>query len=291
MSNPLTRSQAKTWTIGAQAGALIFVLGGVAVGMGFVGPSEHEQGTTLEIIRAKALPAGGQATGKDNEQREIDPNRSIDVDTIGLAERLSLLDNAPQITPKPVEPTTEVPDEGGDENTPTVDDANLIRRVKYIGFINSSNSQHAFIRIDGKQRIVSVGETAKAGDDQFEDVKILRVTPDYIRVGDDVGNAVIELADKSGPAVTMVNGTDLEVVESETKSDSLLTPEEEAYIASLPARQQQNARRRLEREKRGLSPENENRRPTPEPLVRIRGNAAENNQPAEVRRRQDRRDD
>lgn len=288
MSSPLTRSQAKTWTIGAQVGALVCVLGAVAVGV--VGLDPHEQGATLELARANALPTDGRNANKTKQQREIDPFRSQDVDTLGLAERLALLDNAPNIPvdlPDDNEPTTGDPEP---TNGPSIDDANLVRRVKYIGFINSSATQHAFIRIDGKQRIVSVGQTARAGDDQFDDVEIIRVTPDFIRISDGVGRADIRLATKSGPSVTMVDGSGVETVAAAPTNGSLLTAEEEAYIESLPARQRQPARRRLEREKRGLPPENENRRPTPEPLVRIRGNASVENQPANVQRRDQRND-
>lgn len=287
MTNPLTRSQAKTWTIGAQAGALLCVLGAVAVGM--VGLPEHEKGATLTKTRNNALPLGTTPGAGDSDQREIDPYRSQSVDTIGLAERLSLLDNAPNIPQEPVEPIIE--DEDEDDDLPSVDDANLLRRIKYVGFINSSSSQHAFIRIDGKQRIVSVGQIAKAGEDQFEDVRIDRVTPNYIRVSDENGDATIDLASKTSAAVTMVNGDDVAPIAVQPESGSLLTPEEEAYIESLPPRQRQPARRRLEREKRGLPPENENRRPTPEPLVKIRGNTSVDGQPANVQRRNDRRDD
>jgi hypothetical protein len=289
MSTPLTRSQAKTWTIGAQVGALVCVLGAVAVGV--VGLDPHEQGAALEVARANALPMTGSNANSKKQQREIDPYRSQSVDTLGLAERLALLDNAPNI---PVEQQTgdEDPTTGNPEpeDGPSIDDANLVRRVKYIGFINSSTTQHAFIRIDGKQRIVSVGQTARAGDDQFDDVEIIRVTPDFIRISDGIGRADIRLATKSGPAVTMVDGTEIETVAATPTNGSLLTAEEEAYIESLPPRQRQPARRRLEREKRGLPPENENRRPTPEPLVRIRGNAAADNQPANVQRRDQRND-
>lgn len=288
MTNPLTRSQAKTWTIGAQAGALLCVLGAVAVGV--VGLPEHEKGATLTKTRNNALPFGTTSGAGDSNQREIDPFRSQRVDTVGLSERLSLLDNAPNIPSEPVEPTVDEKDDD-DEPTPTVDDANLLRRVKYIGFINSSSTQHAFIRIDGKQRIVSVGQMAKAGDDQFDDVRIDRVTPNYIRVSDANGDATIDLASKSSAAVTMVNGDDVAPVAVQPENGSLLTAEEEAYIESLPPRQRQPARRRLEREKRGLPPENETRRPTPEPLVRIRGNSSVDGQPANVQRRDDRRDD
>lgn len=286
MSTPLTRSQARTWTIGAQAGALVCVLGAVAVGM--IGLPEHEKDATLQQARDRIIAASGPGNNKNNTAREIDPYRSTDVDTLGLAERLALLNNAPNLpTVETEEPTTGDPEP---EEGPGVDDITIARRVKYIGFINSSDSQHAFIRIDGKQRIVSVGETAQSGDEQFPDLRVERITPKLIILSDGESRAAVDLASKSGPSVTMVEGDDIAVAAADDNDGSLLTAEEEAYIESLPPRQRQNARRRLEREKRGLSAE-PNRRPTPEPLVTIRGNAGENNSRPSVERRGDRRDD
>lgn len=286
MSTPLTRSQARTWTIGAQAGALICVLGAVAVGV--VGLPDHREGAALQQARESTNPGGGAAGNKDNTTREIDPYRSTGVDTLGLAERLALLNNAPDIpVEQPEEPTTGDPEP---TDGPGIDDITITRRVKYIGFINSTETQHAFIRIDGKQRIVSVGDMARAGDEQFSDLRVDRITPQFIIMSDGENRSTVNLATKSGPSVTMVEGDSIEVAAVENNDGSLLTAEEEAYIESLPPRQRQNARRRLEREKRGLSAE-PNRRPTPEPLVTIRGNAGENNSRPNIERREDRRDD
>ncbi len=287
MSTPPTRAQAKTWTIGAQAGALICVLGAVAVGV--VGLPDHDAGTSLQRARNSILPSNTTDPKADGIPAELDPFRSTQVDTLGLAERLSLLDNAPLPPAPTVDPTPEDPkDPGTDEETIDIADATIMRRVKYIGFINSSSTQHAFIRIDGKQRIVSVGDTAKAGDEQFPDLSVDRITPSYIRLSDGESSATIDLMNKSGPSVTMVDGNTIETATPTNDEDeSLLTAEEEAYIESLPPRQRQRERRRMEREKRGLPPENQNRRPTPEPLVKIRGNMNETNQPSRVDRRND----
>ena len=53
------------------------------------------------------------------------------------------------------------------------------------------------------------------------------------------------------------------------ETGSLLTAEDEARIAAMPPRQQPLARRRLERERRGLPPDKERRR-NPQPQVTVK---------------------
>lgn len=280
MSTPLTPSQAKLWTIGAQAGSLICVLGAVAVGM--VGLPEHTPGVTLEQAKANAQAFKPPAINTTDPTGEYE-NEDTTVDTLGLAERLALLDNAPEPPIEVVESTE--PTTGTDPKPgPTLDEATITRRVKYIGFINDARTPRAFIRIDGKQRIVTMGELAHSNDEALPDLEVERITPRLIILRDGESRAAIDLASRSGPSITMVEGDEIEVAATPV-DPTKLTPEEEAMIQSLPVRQQQMARRRLEREKRGLPPENENRRPTPEPLVTIRGNVSETGRQPDVRRR------
>jgi hypothetical protein len=291
MSTPLTRAQAKTWTIGAQGVALVCVLAAVAVGI--KGLPEHQSGASVEIARNNAMPFQPRTPGNSSGSGNPDINNGYSVDTAGTAQRFALLDNAPKPVGVVAEPT-EVPDDP--PPGPDVDDVNIIRRVKYIGFINDARTQHAFIRIDGKQRIVKRGGVAGAGEDGMPDLEVMRITPDYIRLRDPENDAEAEvsLASKSSSAsVTMVNGGEVIAAEVPTDEESTtaLSPEEEAYIESLPARQRQNVRRRMEREKRGLPAENPNRRPQPEALVQIRGGASNSsNSSTDVRRRDDRND-
>ena len=294
MSSPLTRSQARTWTLAAQAGALVCVLG--AVGAGIVGLPNHKPSASLEQARANALAManmGSAGTSSDNANDNIsdsDTELFTEVDTLGLAQRFALMDNAPVPVQPVVETPVETTDDGDDpQSTDEVESMNIFRRVKYIGFINDARTQHAFIRIDGKQRIVKVGDTARSGDDTLPDLQVIRVTPRHIQLRNGDERATIQLADKSGPSVTMVDGDEIQVAQTNDQPEdgNLLTAEEEAMIESLPPRQQPMARRRLEREKRGLPAENENRRPTPEPLVTIRGGAASGNNQSNVRRRGD----
>lgn len=286
MSTPLSRAQARTWTIGAQGVALVCVLAGVAFGI--KGLPDHQPGASIEIARNNALPFQN-TPGTTGNQNNTDTGSGFSIDTNGTAARFALLDNAPVPVGVVVDEVDEVDDP---PPGPTVDDANIIRRVKYIGFINDARTQHAFIRIDGKQRIVQNGQIAAAADDAFPDLEVLRITPTYIRLRDPESDSVAEvsMASKSANAVTMVNGTEVVAVQQPVEDGTLLTAEEEAYIESLPPRQRQNVRRRLEREKRGLPPENLNRRPTPEALVEIRG-GANNNNGTDVRRRESPRDE
>lgn len=289
MSSPLNQSQAKTWTLGAQIGALLCVFAGV--GVGIVGLPEHAPGAALEQARANAWPIntpGADTTKQSSADLAAQNDRGVD--TLGLAQRMALMDNAP-ITMRTVdEPTPTEPQ--GDENEDGDDqpDPNILRRVRYIGFINDARTQHAFIRIDGKQRIVAAGGIAKSGDEQFPDLKVERITPTLMVLSDGEIRTTINRSDTKGPSVTMVSGDDIAVAATPEDSTAL-TVEEEAMIEALPARQRPMARRRLEREKRGLPPENENRRPTPEPLVQTRGTINQSGQRSDIRRRSDPRDE
>ena len=288
MSNPLSRSQAKTWTIGAQAGALLCVLGAIAVGVN--GLPDHEPGASLAQIQQTNTTNTPGTSNNAGSSSQMNPFRSTSVDTLGLAERFALLENSP-VRPVIADPTPETDDDVDPPSGPTYEEGLIHRRVKYIGFINSSNTQHGFIRIDGKQRIVSANGTARSGDEQFPDLKVYRVTPSFIQLSEEDGPRVtINIAEKSGPSVTTTGNDTVEVAVTPNPNGALLTEEEEADIASLPPRQQPGARRRLEREKRGLS-ENPVRRPTAEPLVTIRGNPSENGQRTDVQRRNNRNRD
>jgi hypothetical protein len=286
MSTPLTPSQAKVWTLSAQAGALVCVLGAVAIGV--LGLPDHAPGAAIEQAKANAWPINTPGADSGTPGNTSKPINSRAVDTLGVAERFALMDNAPVIIERNPEPTNPEPPV---VTGPTIDEATIVRRVKYIGFINDARTQHAFIRIDGKQRIVSAGGIAKSGDEQFSDLAVERITPQLIILRDGETRAAVNIAEKSGSSITMVSGDDIPVAVVPGQDEPLLTAEEEAMIESLPPRQRQMARRRLEREKRGLPPENENRRPTPEPLVSTRGTFNRNGETPDVRRRDNDRND
>lgn len=285
MSTHLSRSQAKRWTLGAQAGSLLCVLGVVVVGM--VGLPEHAPGVTLEQARTNARAFASPVTNANNAANDANlEQRTASIDALGLAQRLALLDNAPV---PPVVAQNDTQDDNAedaddtDTNGVSEEEITIARRVKYIGFINDARTPRAFIRLDGRQRIVSAGETALSADEGLPDLQVQRVTPRMIVLSDGEARAAIDLASNSGSSVTMVSADQIETASD--NDGSLLSDDEEAYIQSLPPRQQPGARRRLEREKRGLPAENPNRRPTPEPLVTIQGDLNQRDRAAEIRRR------
>ncbi len=264
----ISRSQAKAWTLGAQLVAAGFVLGAVALGVtGLPEPS----------IPPRIDPAGSpigkypvQPTSKTNDQISDGSARSQQIDIIGLAERFALLDNAPTITP-----STPIADPPDPTPAPTQVYNEIVKRVRYIGFINDPESRHAFIRIDGKQRIVALGEIAKAGAPEFPDLTVERITPNHIVMTDGDKRAQIMLATRTGQSITLIGGGQVEVAAA-AENGSVLTAEDEASILSLPPRQQPLARRRLERERRGLSPDPKPRRPAAKPLGTARGSLRRN---------------
>lgn len=282
MSNTVTRSQARTWTIGAQIASGLCVLGAVALGV--IGLPEPTPGAALEqaksSLNARLPGPAGEDPATDGEL----PTESADVDTMGLAQRLALVDNAPT----PVITPPEEPVEGVDPPQPGPVNAEIVKRVRYIGFINDPDTRHAFIRIDGKQRIVPLGGIAAAGDDQFPDLTLERVTPQLIVLTDGETRASVNLANRSGQSVTMIDGGEVNSASSENENGSLLTAEDEEMIASLPPRQQPGARRRLERERRGLPPEVV--RPRPQPQATVRGSISRDGEQPVRRLREDRQD-
>jgi len=262
MTNTMTRSQAKRWTLGAQLASALFVFS--AVGVGIIGLPEPKGGATIEPTQAttQPIPDGNTNSSVSGDPKIPEPK----IDTVGVAQRLALLDNAPNIVDNTVIETAEDPQDPSEDT-----DGSIVKRVRYIGFINDATTRHAFIRIDGKQRIVELGGIARAGSEDFPDLKIERITPTHILVSDGKIRSQINLASRTGQSITMAGGEKVDVAIAATNG-SLLTAEDEANIAAMPARQQPLARRRLEREKRGLSPDKERRRPTAQPLGTARGN-------------------
>ena len=268
MTNSITRNQAKTWTLVAQLASVVFVLCGVALGI--IGLPEPKVSSSLDTTNQSTSPdpfaSTTNATNTPNSSSKSGSSQTSSIDTLGLSQRLALLDNAPiLIKEDPVDDSpVEVVDDGN------ADDGQMIKRVRYIGFINDPAARHAFIRIDGKQRIVAEGKVARSGNADFPDLTVERVTPNAILLSDGNKRARVELATKNGQSITMAGGAPVEVVSPATNG-SLLTAEDEARIAAMPPRQQPSARRRLERERRGLPPDPPRGRPEPKPLREYRG--------------------
>lgn len=257
MTNTLSRTQAKKWTLGAQIASAAFVLGAVALGVvGLPEPVANSPMNTTGNPFA-GMPGADFDPNAANATSNTKSTSSTQIDTLGLAQRFARLDNAPKIeTNVEIDDTPIARSSDGEENTNPGD---IAKRVRYIGFINDPDTRHAFIRIDGKQRVVSLGQVAKAGEDGFSDLTVERITPNHIVLTDGESRAKVKMANRTGQSITMIDGGKVDVSPA-AENGSMLSAEDEARILAMPARQQPLARRRLERERRGLPPDKERRR-------------------------------
>ena len=257
MSASISRNQAKKRTVVAQAASAVLVLGVVAIGI--IGLPEPTKPGSLNSTDHAPIGMPGMPGFENAPSTNKTPNTTTTtkatIDPRGLALRLSLLENAPEIIDSTVisENTQVVHD-----SQEPLDDGLIVKRVRYIGFINEPDTRHAFIRIDGKQRIVALGGIAKAGQDGLSDLRVDQITPHHIMLSDGETRARVSLANRTGQSITMISGEQVEVTPS-AENGSLLSAEDEARIDAMPPRQQPMARRRLERERRGLPPTKERR--------------------------------
>ncbi|MGV6815262.1 MAG: hypothetical protein ACWA5W_09690 [Phycisphaerales bacterium] len=274
----ISRSQAKKRTLIAQGASGVLVLAVVAIGI--VGlPEPTPQGGLNQTDLPTGMPGmPGYESGLNTPSNtKTNAPTQTTIDARGLAQRLALLDNAPEIIDNTVI-VDNTPDPG-DDDTQSSGDANaIVKRVRYIGFINDPDTRHAFIRIDGKQRIVALGGIAKAGQDGFSDLTVDRINPNYIMLSDGETRARVSMANRVGQSITMISGEKVEVTPA-AANGSLLTAEDEARIAAMPPRQQPMARRRLERERRGLPPTKERRAEIRGPQVTVKTSFNKKNKP------------
>ena len=277
MTSTIARTKAKQIAILCQAGAVVALAGAAAIVVfGVPGASAESRISTVAQRHAEPAPRAGAGAGEGGGAD--DTVGSIDepalVDSSSIAARLALVDNAPI----PPETTPDLNTED-DENPvaisePVSDDGALAKRVRYLGYISDPESPLAFIRIDGAQRIVREGATARAGDDTFEDLEVREVHPTSIVVGLGDQEDRIRLASKSGASIAMTGGGEVEVSSVATREeDVVLTAEELESIAHLPPRQRALQERILKRQKMGKPL----RGMDTEPLVRSRANISDGN--------------
>ena len=91
MTNTLSRTQAKKWTLGAQSASVVFVLGAVALGV--IGLPEPTAQASLNTANTAANPFAPTPAPANNKSTAA--KSAAIVDTFGLAQRFALLDNAP----------------------------------------------------------------------------------------------------------------------------------------------------------------------------------------------------
>jgi len=292
MSTPIARTRAKRLAWVFQFGAAACVAGAVALWIlgipGLASPS-----SLLEV-------ASGAEKDADNTPRVGTPgsdtiDERVRTDPGSIAARLALVDNAPAPAPTEEDPVDDDaasadPDEGSSADQPGM----AIKRVRYLGYIREGSDRLAFLRFDGDQRIVRQGAVMTSKDPDDPDMELVSVAPGFVIVDDGNGRQRVELASKSGAAVTMVDGSGGEIQRQPTTlAEVQLTEEELERLSKLPPRQRALQERILKRRKLGNPPENIPVRDK-EPVARINSNfssgAVQRRERATGRRDQDTRE-
>lgn len=206
MITELSRSSAARLTLVAQVVAAGLAIG--AVGLMVVGlPDPARPSTKPQIPPGAPQPIAGSGTPGSVSSVAYEP-----VDAGGLAARLALVANAPKA---PVIETPDTPDEQIVDPTPEPAQP-FASRVRYLGMIQMGAEPAAFVTIDARQRVVRAGDVIRAPAERPElgDLRVDRVLPEQIIVSHEDGRAVIELAGRSGPSITMVSGDNVDSVDA-----------------------------------------------------------------------------
>lgn len=240
MTPTLTRANAAGMTRMTQAAAL--VLAGIAITLAVAGLPER---TALAV--ADTAPANPRVPNPGSDGAD-DANTSARFDAQGLAARFALLENAPKIP----EPTQTVQTDPGTQPEPAPDQP-FATRVRYLGFIQSRGGNTAFMNVDGRQRVVRAGDTILAPDQRPElgDLTVERVTGRQVVIAHNGERATIELADRTGPAITLVTGGEVDRVDIESDE-----PRDMVSVRSdgheMPQREVDRRRRVLDRQNAGI---------------------------------------
>lgn len=206
MTAPMTRANAVTLTLATQIAAAAIGVGAIALGItGLPDRAPPQVGTALP--GTPGLDQPGQPTGGT-----VSPVSFAPIDTSGLAARLALLDNAPQITKAPDlaadRPLVE-PDPAEDARLTSI--KGFAGRIRYLGMVQAGAERAAFVKVDGQQRIVRQGTVIQPPADQADlgALTIERVNGRAIVVSQGEARANIDLEARTGPAITMIGGGDV----------------------------------------------------------------------------------
>lgn len=247
MSVIISRTKAKRLTLVYQSAAVACVLGGVAVGV--IGLPESAAISKINSVSQTPAVSTPQIPLPTNDPKsELNPIQSR-IEPAGIAARLEMLDNAPRVTSVPEVITINDDDP---EIIDQSDEGMLAKRVRYTGYISDSNNPHAFIRIDGTQRVVRQGALAQAGSMGLDDLTITTVRPNFIMVSDGTIEDRIMLADKTGSSITLSTGETFDATPVRlTVADIELTEEELASLEGLSPRARGAREQMLKRSKLG----------------------------------------
>lgn len=242
MSSTMTRTKAKHWTLAAQGAAVLLLVAGVALGV--TGLPEQSLPTAAEI---DPVSNGGVTGNNPNPGTGADPAR-MRVEVGSLAERLSMVDNAPELPEIVVETPTKDPE---DTPTPSGESDEIAKRLRFIGYVAEGSNHAAFVRIDGVQRIVREGGVIPSGDEYLSDVTIKTIRPRFIIASDDQGEARVMLGTRTGQTITMANGNEITPATVENENDNNYDERILGDPSRVPQRELDRRRRTLDRALRG----------------------------------------
>lgn len=247
MSTVISRTKAQRLTMVYQVIALFCMLGAIAIGV--FGLPDSESIATMDQVAQNTPSTFPNAQPSDTGSDSQTTTPQVRINPGSIAARFGMLDNAPEITLEVVDNT---PAETETVTEETTESGSLAKRVRYTGYINDNNNPLAFIRIDGTQRIVAEGGTARAGTAVLDDLQVKRVRPKFIIVSDGQVDDRIELADQNGASITMSSGDPVVVADVPLREqDVVLTEEELEELSKMPARQRAMQERILRRKKMG----------------------------------------
>ena len=198
--------------------------------------------------------APGVPPGMEEPQRPVaergDPQASwAQVDSGGLAARLSLVSNAPKID-RPDEP---VSFQEPAEETGPVDEraaAGITDRVRYMGLIRFGEERGALVRVDDRQRIVREGASVgpPADNPGLATLTFERIAAGTVVVSDGEARAPIALERRRGPSVTMAEGG---AVDAADLAGDQAGANEESNPSNIPQRELDRRQRMIERQRSG----------------------------------------
>jgi len=260
MSSTLTRTKAKRWTLATQGAAVVLLVAGVALGV--TGLPEQSLPTVAAI---EPVSSNGANTGTPNAG-STQPAARTPVEVGSLAERLSMVDNAPALPETPV--VSEPTGPGPEDPTPSGENGEIAKRLRFIGYVAEGAGHAAFVRIDGVQRIVREGGTLTSPDEYLDELTIKTIRPRFIIASDDNGEARVMLGSRTGQTITMANGNEItpaEVAPSDTTSyDERILGDPDR----VPQRELDRRRRTLDRALRGEQSRSEEARLRQPPVQR-----------------------
>lgn len=207
MTGPIHHRVAKRWVRTAQVAMLVGAVGVIPVLL--FGMPDSAPRSVPDLKPVEPAPAPADKTP-----------RTVGVDSAGVGARFELVSNTPK--PKPV--VDEAPDQAA---APTA----APPAIKYLGAIIEPAARAALLVIDGKQRMLWVGDKSGA-------IELVAVEREHVSIKEHGVERRVDLAPRTGPIVSMASGAPM-------NSGAMQPPNENP--ASSPDQLELRAREQVER--------------------------------------------